>query len=206
VKVQTVGSIPFAYVANSYNDSVTTFQITPSTTPGQPSIPGFTSTFMENSCSTESVQHFPVSIDTRLKNGEAWGYCADFGTTTVTAINFSQNTCQAIPVGLAPFRVVVQPVPTAKQAFQAVKDVLAYAQPTDFTQAAQQASLIMDWENVQRLQETQASPQAVLSNINNFQKNMNKWVANAPLTKNLNNGVDVYRAVYLQANPLPGNP
>jgi hypothetical protein len=67
-------------------------------------------------------------------------------------------------------------------------------------------TLIAEWEQVHDLQETNANPQAVLANIDNFQRNTNNWATDETVKNNVNEGVDLYRAAYLQENSPPGNP
>jgi hypothetical protein len=106
-------------------------------------------------------------------------------------------------VGEAPIRVVVQPWVDDVQAFKDVRNALVFAPSSAFTTPSKQSILVRDWENVHQLEQTSANPQAVVSNIGNFQKNMEKWVTNAELKNNVNEGVNLYRAAYIHDHPLP---
>ena len=67
-------------------------------------------------------------------------------------------------------------------------------------------TLITDWERVKELEDTYADPQAVLTNMDAFQRNSDNWITEETVHNDVNQGVDLYRAAYLQENPPPGNP
>jgi hypothetical protein len=194
-----------AYITNAGDDTV--YYINTETN-------NYTEAYLEDLCTEIPVTdglHYPMSMDTRSDGTR--GFVADFesrdinGKSTVSVFNLADpsafpNHCN-IEVGTAPIKIVVQPVPTNSEIFGVVRNEIAFAAPSDFTEPPKQANLIRDWENVQQLEETSTNPQAVISNIDNFQKNMNKWVTNVTMKKNLNEGVNLYRAAYIhehQAN------
>ena len=110
-----------------------------------------------------------------------------------------------ISVGESPYAVVVQKAPSTQATFETVRNILVYAEPTDFTTPSKQHVLTKDWEDVYELQQTQASPQAVVANIDVFQKNVDKWVTDEFVRTDLTAAVSLYKAAYLQENSLPGN-
>ena len=173
-----------------------------------------TNAYLEDICTEVLIPdgvHNPTSIDT--KGDGITGYVADFesrtenGKSTVSVFNLANpslfpNHCN-IEVGTAPIRIVVQPWVNDAQTFQDVRNSLAFAQSSDFTTPSKQSNLMRDWESVHQLEQTSASPQAVVSNINAFQGNVDKWVTNAELKKSVNEGVNLYRAAYIHDHPLP---
>lgn len=66
----------------------------------------------------------------------------------------------------------------------------------NFTQPAKQPTLVRDWDAVARLEATHASPQAVLSNVTNFERHVESWVANPDLQASLAHLATLYRAQY----------
>ena len=64
---------------------------------------------------------------------------------------------------------------------------------------------MVDWERVKELEDTNANPQAVLANIDNFQRNVDKWISDETVRNNVNQGVDLYRAAYLRTVAPPGS-
>jgi hypothetical protein len=158
------------------------------------------------------AQEYPVSLDTR--DDGSWGYVANYSTDNLMAVNLEAymngtTSCDAfasIPVGMAPVRVVVQEVPSSESFAKTVNAALTYAPPSAFEQPVQQETLIRAWEDIRNLQETNASSQAVLVHLDNFARNAVRWIADPTVSSNVIEGVDLYRAAYLQENGLPGNP
>jgi hypothetical protein len=198
VKVQKVGTATYAYITNAGNDRVTVVNTTTDTVTGEP--------FKQDECSDKD--HYPTSMDTRSRptqGGAHHGYSADYHTGAVSVYDLQAQTMNAsvcsIPVGQAPIRIVVQPVPGPDTFFDTVRSALAFAPPTAFETPSKQHILIADWERVKELEDTNADPQAVLANIDNFQHNVDNWVTDETVKNNVNEGVDLYRAAYLQEHP-----
>lgn len=195
VKVQFVDPYTYAYITNAGDDTVYAINTAYNTLSG----------FMDQKECDPEVEYFATSMDARSKGD--WGYSADYGAGTVSVFDLPAMTmfdapdgCN-IPVGEAPIRIVVQPVPDAGEIFGGVRNSLAFARPTDFTTPSKQGNLIADWERMHALQETSAAPKAVVANIDNFQKNAGKWVTDADLKKSVDEGVNLYRAAYIYDHP-----
>jgi DNA-binding beta-propeller fold protein YncE len=189
-----------ALVTNSWNDSISVLNL------DQPT--QFIANVVEDNACT-ARDRYPLSIDTRTDAKHA--YVADYqsvtasGRSTLGVVNLDTMAMNApaceIEVGPAPVRVVVQPVVVASDLSQAIQTDLAYAEPTSFADATKQDILIQEWNTVHLLQETGANPQAVVVNINNFQRSVNRWVTAPALQTDLNQAVDLYRAAYLKEHP-----
>ena len=189
-----------AYITNAGNDTVTVVD-----TAMNEELPPPDSPIFQDNCYL--AEHYPTSMDTRSDGSR--GYSANFHSDTSSVIYLPGNVCQnvlpdgAIHVGQAPIRIVVQPVVSQEDLSKTIKSSLAFAEGEDFTTPSKQPVLVRDWEDVHALQETGANPQAVVSNIDNFQKNVNKWVAEDSLRTTLNESIDLYRASYIHDHPLP---
>jgi hypothetical protein len=142
--------------------------------------------------------------------GAHHGYSADYHTAAISVYDLLTQTMNApvceIPVGQAPIRLVVQPVPGSGTFFESVRTELAFAPPGDFETPSKQHILISDWERVKELEDTNADPQAVLANIDNFQRSVNSWTTDETVRNDVNKGADLYRAAYLLDHPPAGNP
>jgi len=207
VKVQKVPNIQtpdpsdyitYAYITNAVDDSVSVIDTATNTELPYPQSPIY-----EDMC--YAADNYPTSFDTRSTGN--FGYSSNFNSDTVSVFDLPNNQCYspqqtdgAIHVGSAPIRIVVQPVPSGEELFKNVRDELAFANPIDFTTPSKQSILINDWERVEELRQTEANPQAVLSNIDNFQNNLNKWVVNDQLKNEVNENVDLYRVAYSVGN------
>ena len=82
-----------------------------------------------------------------------------------------------------------------------VTTTLTAADPADFIAPIQQDILLKEWGTIEDLQETNANPHAVVANIDNFQRSVNRWVDNPTLLSDLNQTIDLYRSAYLADNP-----
>jgi YVTN family beta-propeller protein len=205
VKVQKVtfpaptGEKAMAYITNSGDDTVTV--VDTATNSGVK-----TMNFNYPACTLPVPRRF-TAIDARSKGD--YGYTADSNSGTVSVLNLAQNDpnyggiCK-IGVGRAPVRLVVQPVPDTATFFQEVRNELAFAPPADFTTPFKQSVLLADWERVKELEDTNADPQAVLANIDNFQRSVDSWTTDETVRNDVNKGSDLYRAAYLQANQPAG--
>ena len=197
VKVQKVPNIgTYAYITNAGDDSVSIIDTATNT-----ELPPQYSPINQDQCL--DLDHYPTSFDTRSVGNK--GYSSDFYSNTVSVFDLPMSQmnkpiCQ-INVGGAPIRIAVQPHTLKENVSYQIKNDIAMADLEAFTEPSKKTILIKDWERIEELQETQANPQAVLSNINNFQKNMNKWVVNVELKKEINENVDLYRANYIVENP-----
>ncbi len=196
VKVQKVLENTYAYITNAGDDSVTVID-----TATNIELPYPQSPIIQDFC--YDLDHYPTSFDTRSIGDR--GYSSDFHSNTVSVFNLpmsqmNEPVCK-IDVGGAPIRMVVQPVPTYDDIFGIIKNALSFASPSDFTTPSKQGNLIKDWERVQELQETGANSQAVLSNIDNFKRNVEKWIVDNELKENINDNVDLYRAGYILDHP-----
>jgi hypothetical protein len=204
VKVQWVltpeGYKNLAYITNAIDDTVRVVNTETNT-----ELPFPFSPIYEDDCFSDD--NYPASFATR--NTGNFGYSSNFSSNTVSVINLPGSSCYApalsdgaIHVGQAPIRIEIQPVPNPSEIFGVVRNSLAFAQSSDFTTPSKQSNLIRDWENVHQLEQTSSNPQAVVSNINNFQKNMENWVKTAALKKNVDEGVNLYRAAYIHDHPV----
>ena len=204
IKVQSISlagtPTPLAFTANADASSLSILDPTAISLYGNP-IP-------ENMC---HAHQYPVSLD--IRSDGSWGYVANYSSDTLLALNFKQylngdTSCSSyasIPVGMMPVRVVVQEVPSFEGFAAKVSTTLNYAPASSFDQPAQQETLIRSWESIRELQETNASPQAILAHLDNFQRNATQWITSITVSATVNEGVDLYRAAYLQENDLPGN-
>ena len=149
---------------------------------------------------------YASAIDTRSDGSKA--YTSDSGTNTVSVIDLAQSICTKVlgasdGVGNAPVRIAVQPVVTLADIARTIENALTFAQPQVFTAGPKQDILKRYWENIEQLQEINASPQAVLSQINDFQNKVDLWVANADMKRDLVKCIDLYRVAYLRSHPRP---
>jgi len=199
VKVQEVPNKgTYAYIANANDDSVSIIDTATNTElPSQ-----YSPIYQDLQCN--ALDHYPTSFDTRDIGDK--GYSSDFHSNTVSVYDLPNSIMRNYPycqidVGGAPIRIKVQPVMLLEDIGGPIQKSLTYADPSnDFTEPPKQSILINDWENVQHLQETNANPKAVLANIENFQKNMNKWVKNEDLKLKLDEDVELYKATYKALN------
>jgi hypothetical protein len=198
-KVYTEGQWKtYAYIANANDDSVSIIDTATNTElPSQ-----YSPIYQDLQCN--ALDHYPTSFDTRDIGDK--GYSSDFHSNTVSVYDLPNSIMRNYPycqidVGGAPVRIKVQPVMLLEDIGGPIQKSLTYADPSnDFTEPPKQSILINDWENVQHLQETNANPKAVLANIENFQKNMNKWVKNEDLKLKLDEDVELYKATYKALN------
>jgi len=198
VKVQKVEISPgvfktYAYIVNATDDTVTVVDTAANSV---------VTTIAQDAC--QAKDHYPTAFGTR-SSGDM-GYSCDFQGNSVTVFDLPNSLlwpgsqCN-IDVGQAPIRIAVQPVVTLVGTAGSIQNAISYADPVaDFTEPAKLAVLVTDWEIVQELEETHASPQAVLSNLDNFQKNANKWVIGEALKTKMNESVDLYRLIYKAEN------
>ncbi|HUM30294.1 MAG TPA: putative Ig domain-containing protein [Thermoanaerobaculia bacterium] len=151
---------------------------------------------------TQSYYAAPTALDTHVKDGAGYGYTANTDDDTVTVFNLVGNTfVRNLAVGDYPLRIKIQPDIDAALVFTTVLTTLSYASPTDFTTPSKQPSLIRDWERVHELQETSSNSTAVLSNIDNFQNSVDKWITDEEVKAEVTQGVQLYRTVYLMNLP-----
>ena len=68
----------------------------------------------------------------------------------------------------------------------------------DFTQAPKKDNLVRKWEDINDLVKTNADSTAVLANIDNFQRNVEKWIIDEKLKNEIIKASDLYKAVYLK--------
>jgi DNA-binding beta-propeller fold protein YncE len=197
VKVQKVGAFTYAYITNANDDTVTVVDTATN-------IPSATPIDLNYCYPTDN--NYPTSFDTR--NIGDFGYASNFMSNTVSVIYLPTSSCfsppdsdDAIHVGQAPVRIVVQPVPNNPEVFGVAKSKLVFASPASFTTPSKQPILVRDWERVHDLQETSADPQAVISNINNYQAKVNDWVVDEVLKESLNEMINLYRAAYIHDHP-----
>jgi len=90
-------------------------------------------------------------------------------------------------------------VHNATDFYQDIKTELITIPDTSFTSAQQKDLLVQELEVVQDLQETSANPQAVLVNIDNFQRSVNRSVVDVNARTSLNENIDLYRIVYVNS-------
>jgi len=151
---------------------------------------------------TQSYYAAPTALDTHVKDGAGYGYTANTDDDTVTVFNLVGNTfVRNLAVGDYPLRIKIQPDVDAALVFTTVLTTLSYASPTDFTTPSKQPSLIRDWERVHELQETSSNSTAVLSNIDNFQNSVDKWITDEEVKAEVTQGIQLYRTVYLMNLP-----
>jgi len=185
-----------AFTTNSANDSISVINLNNTSNSYQD--------ILEDLCVERD--NWPISIAIRSDGKK--GYVANYNSlkennmSTISVLDLRNLQINApmceIEVGQGPIRVILQEVPTINDLYIGVKYELSYAQDFDFTEPPKKDILISDWENIQKLQETKANPQAVLSNIDNFQKNANKWIVNENLKKDIEEKVGLYRASYIK--------
>lgn len=185
----------YAYITNALDDSVTVID---------------TATNSEITDSPINIdmcyasENYPTSFDTR-STGD-FGYSSNFYSNTVSPFYLPTNSCYsppnsdgAIHVGEAPIRIVIQTVPTIEALGGGIIKELDFANPeVDFTQPSKQSILLQDWEHIEELTETKANEQAIVANIDNFEKNAEKWVKNEKLMKNVIENAELYKAYYLK--------
>jgi hypothetical protein len=184
----------YAYISNAGDDSITVINTAPpySQAPGSP--------ISLDSCRTEPMDYHPTAIGTRVEGD--YGFTADFTSGTTSVVNLVSNACEtAFKVGDSPIRIVLQPSAILPGLSREVQTSLAYAEAADFTEPSKQGNLLRDWEHIVELQETSADPQAVLSNLDNFQGKIDNWVTKQQLKDSLNDTVDLYRVVYTTEQP-----
>jgi len=151
---------------------------------------------------TQSNYTVPTSLDTHVKNGKGYGYTTNREDDTVSVFDLVGNTfVRNIAVGNNPLRIKIQPDITTNVLFTTVLTTLSYANPTDFTTPSKQPTLIRDWERVHELQKTSSNSTAVLSNIDNFQNSVDKWITDEEVKTDVTQGVQLYRTVYLMNLP-----
>ena len=201
VKIQTIGGQPHALISAEAAGSLLTFPLAdPNLLHAQP---------LQACPATSTAYHYPKALDAR--GDGTLVFIADpvaEGETEVGGISVvglgppmsMAGTCR-IPLPHGPDRIVVAPESTVAGLAETVRLDLADAAPTAFTEPAKQDALLREWETVRHLQETSANPQAVVVNINNFQRSVNRWITAATLQTDLNQAVDLYRAAYLKDHP-----
>jgi len=203
VKVQKVTNIQtpdpsdyvtYAYITNAVDDSVSVIDTATNTELPYPQSP------INQDLLCSDLDHHPTSFDTRSVGDR--GYSSDFNSNTVSVFDLPNNNmpdypqCQ-INVGGAPIRIAVQPHTWIENFSYQIKNEIGMADFESFTEPAKKTILINDWERVEELQRTNANPKAVLSNIENFQKNLNKWVVDEELKEIVNQNVDYYKVFYI---------
>ena len=182
----------FAFVTNALDDTVT--QIDTANLDSDTDWPQI----WLDACQTAT--HFPTALDTR-GNGD-YGFTSNFSSASVSVINLKTAACQSvpitgnIPVGGSPLRIAVQPMYSLGQISQAIRTGLEYADPSDFTEPPKQPTLLRDWDAVARLEATHAGPQAVMSNVANFERHVENWVVDVDLKAGLAHLATLYRAQY----------
>ncbi len=204
VAVEEINGIPYAFTSNRLSDTVSVIQATQDPLPFVAGTIDISEAACPISTDFSPFGRDPIAIDTRSKGD--YGYTVNTNSGTVTIIDLVNLSCQGDIVldeteWTRPWRIAIQPVNTVTDFYQSVKTELAVAPDTAFTEAPKKDNLIREWEGVNDLQETSADSTAVLVHIDNFQRNVGKWVTDENTLAAVNQSIDLYRTAYLMSLP-----
>ena len=200
VAVEEINGIPYAFTSNRLSDTVSVIQATQDPLPFVAGTIDISEAACPISTDFSPFGRDPIAIDTRSKGD--YGYTVNTNSGTVTIIDLVNLSCQGDIVldeteWTRPWRIAIQPVNTVTDFYQSVKTELAVAPDTSFSEAPKKDNLIREWEGVNDLQETSADSTAVLVHIDNFQRNVVKWITDENTLATVNQSIDLYRTAYL---------